>query len=1071
MRSIKIAFCILLLALSAAAADLEKATPTQTPPDSIEVIPAGDTAVSAGEQIAFQAIGYDSAGNVLPALSFAWSLASPLDSIGFFAGSTFTAVEVGLGRVKAVAEGVTGQSGVITVKHGDLDRMFLDLDQTQFVGLPLITSGEVILYDAWDNLVIDYDLEQKPINLETSAGELQPNVIDDNAFQIGGVVRLLPAQIRFGDATAISEVYAASDGVNSQVVAVSFNGYDILDILGTDDATLDTIFLAGDSTVKVVVQNNGSLAPGAPVRVLTSFETGGTTTQQTFTGQSLSIVDTVVVPVPQQGQPASLDELVVRLEADFLIGEQTYTTIDSARLPVTVIQPVFFSVVENSVLPDSAYPGEPFLLSFDVLAEAFDGDVDSTLVSLHLSEDAGGPTVAVVYDGAPAYASYIDDVIGYDGLTGLVPAEAGLASGWYLFRFDYTLYSGGLHYTLEDAYPDSVFLLAAVDLAYVAQSLQPAVVFAGDDAQFGFELMLANDFPIKLYSALSAVSVSGSGFSASASLAAPQDALNPGSNSILSEGLFIPQSQLGQVLRLAGTISYSVLSDQPTFVFATDFDQQEIAVEQLPVLQILRVDAIAPNEPRVNTGQAFSILCRMTNLGSTAVGPLVLSLTSDGASLFEPEQTLASIAANDTVNVSFDVVASDQVSTAEVFRVEILSDGFTHAPHKDNTALVQIERPAELVIDYRLLGLEKSVIPWGREFGLVVEIDNIGDAETTDGTYLLTTGGVDFDGGDSLTGDFTVGEHVNFTFTAPSFDTSVTFTFTVVDVPLDKNSQSQAIVPQRTLEFPVTVESLEADLQIEPDLPGEKLILPGRSKELFALNLMNFGLSPNTRIGLQELSLRFFDLDGEPLPAADVIVVGATGFVENGAKVSVAAAGEDRVDFTFRDFIIEPNQCRRIVLRAEIKPLAARSLKVQLDREDIRAAFVQGPNAGLSPSVVSSVEGPYLVDADFALKRQDLRSSLVVKNNPFNPETESAVFSYELTEPSRIEFRIFTLTGEEVYSRDFLEGSDYGRVGEHFVEWDGCNDKGVPVLNGVYVALLKVNKTGETARVKIALVK
>ncbi|MDH4156529.1 MAG: hypothetical protein OEW00_04555, partial [candidate division Zixibacteria bacterium] len=569
----------------------------------------------------------------------------------------------------------------------------------------------------------------------------------------------------------------------------------------------------------------------------------------------------------------------------------------------------------------------------------------------------------------------------------------------------------------------------------------------------------------------SAVSVSGSAFSASASLAAPQDALLPGPNSVLSEGLFIPASQLGQVLHVVGTISYSVLSDQPTFVFATDFDQQQIPVEQLPVLQILTVDAIAPNTPRVNTGQEFSISCRLTNLGSITVGPVVLSLTSDGTSVFEPEQTLASLAAGETVDVSFDVVASDQASTAEVFRAEILPDGFTHLPYHDNTALVQIERPAELVLGYRLLGLEKSVISWGREFGLVVEIDNIGDAETTDGTYLLTTGGVDFDGGDSLTGDFTVGEHVNFTFTAPSYDTSVTFTFTVVDVPLDKNSRSQAVVPQRTLEFTVTVESLEADLQIEPELLGEKLILPGRSKELFALNLENLGLSSNTRIGLRDLNLRFFDGDGKPLPAADVIVVGATGFIENGIKVSVAAAGEDRAEFTFRDFVIEPNQSRLIVLRAEIKPLAVQSLKVQLNREDFRAAFVQGPNAGLSPTIVSSIEGPYLVDSDFALKRQDLRSSLVAKNNPFNPDVEPAVFSYELTEPSRVEFRIFTLTGEEVYSRDFLEGSDYGRVGEHFVEWDGCNDKGVPVLNGVYVALVRVNKTGESARVKIALVK
>jgi hypothetical protein len=111
------------------------------------------------------------------------------------------------------------------------------------------------------------------------------------------------------------------------------------------------------------------------------------------------------------------------------------------------------------------------------------------------------------------------------------------------------------------------------------------------------------------------------------------------------------------------------------------------------------------------------------------------------------------------------------------------------------------------------------------------------------------------------------------------------------------------------------------------------------------------------------------------------------------------------------------------------------------------------------------------VNTTFAFKGQDLPASLVIQDNPFNPEVSPAVLSYELTAPSAIEFRVFTLAGEEVYSRDIPEGAASTAVGENLVTWDGRNNRGGLVLNGVYICSVKVVRTGQVARTKLALVK
>ena len=70
-----------------------------------------------------------------------------------------------------------------------------------------------------------------------------------------------------------------------------------------------------------------------------------------------------------------------------------------------------------------------------------------------------------------------------------------------------------------------------------------------------------------------------------------------------------------------------------------------------------------------------------------------------------------------------------------------------------------------------------------------------------------------------------------------------------------------------------------------------------------------------------------------------------------------------------------------------------------------------------------------------------------------------------------VEFRVFTLTGEEVYAKDLPEGSEGARLGENDIPWDGRNNAGHMVRNGVYIVSIKIVRTGEYARMKVAVVK
>ena len=68
--------------------------------------------------------------------------------------------------------------------------------------------------------------------------------------------------------------------------------------------------------------------------------------------------------------------------------------------------------------------------------------------------------------------------------------------------------------------------------------------------------------------------------------------------------------------------------------------------------------------------------------------------------------------------------------------------------------------------------------------------------------------------------------------------------------------------------------------------------------------------------------------------------------------------------------------------------------------------------------------------------------------NPFNSET---TITYSLSSPSKVDLRIYSVTGQQVRTLD----SELHGAGTSSSIWDGRNDLGVPVASGMYYAVMR----------------
>ncbi len=70
-----------------------------------------------------------------------------------------------------------------------------------------------------------------------------------------------------------------------------------------------------------------------------------------------------------------------------------------------------------------------------------------------------------------------------------------------------------------------------------------------------------------------------------------------------------------------------------------------------------------------------------------------------------------------------------------------------------------------------------------------------------------------------------------------------------------------------------------------------------------------------------------------------------------------------------------------------------------------------------------------------------------------------------------IQFKIFTILGELVWSYSIPATDPRAYAGRtHSIIWDGINDRGYPVLNGIYY-LFMITKDRVVAKTKVAVVR
>lgn len=939
------------------------------------------------------------------------------------------------------------------------------------VGNPLVTDARVLLFKN-DSLVQDYDIAANPITLAVDTGAITPALLNDTSLFSGGVVSFLPTGVVYSGPTGTVNITASTDSIVSAPFPVSFSGYDILSARLTNGYEITEVFADLPTEVRVLVRNGGNLTALANPSVRTFFRSGGGSAQDFFTPSSGGQVDSLTIVLPTAGAPSGTDTLVFELTAEYMVGDSQYTTMDRLEVPVTINPAASFSVVPGSFQPDSVYARSPFGIEFRILAQDFVGSVDSARTVVTLADVGGGPDLDTIFANKPAFDELLGDTIVYRGLSGLIDSLSPLTPDLYRVYLDYRLYSAGNVFRISRLSVDSLELLAAAPLGYAAGTLSPVEVYGGRGASFGFDLELAGTSGLEIEPPSTTIRLTGESFSASTSLTGLNGGISPGTIAVGTEMIVVPSEQVGKSLTAQASFDYRLPGADNFAHFSTDFGGQTIAVAQIPSVKVVELSVVAPNRPKVNFAQPFQLRYRVANLSpDDAVDSLVLRLTSDGLSTFDSLLTTESLPPQDTITAFFDVTAANVANEGETFTVEIASNNVDIAPPLDNTASATIEAPALITLSANSVGIVNGIVEFGQTFSLTVSLLKSGQAAISSGQYELLTGGVDLNLQQPSTGSIDDLNPLTFNFTAPMTNVSTNITFRLTSFPLDRNTGMPAEVVDSVVVVPVTIASVDAELLVTGTATTSGPAVPGEPTRLLSLNLTNTGLSPIAQIQVDRIRMETTDRMGNPVDAGSVVEVGNTAYYDGDEVVAEPTSGGSRLTFFFDEFRVEAGETREIVLWAVVKGASHQSFRINLADTSVSAAFTQGPNAGLAASVVAPGDTALNLSSTVSSVDAGFESSFVIETNPYNPDMGDVRFAYVLPSAEDVKFRIFTLTGEEVLSRDFASGSSGAEAGLNEVVWDGRNDDGQVVFNGVYIAVVHRVDSDESARLKVAVLK
>jgi hypothetical protein len=516
-----------------------------------------------------------------------------------------------------------------------------------------------------------------------------------------------------------------------------------------------------------------------------------------------------------------------------------------------------------------------------------------------------------------------------------------------------------------------------------------------------------------------------------------------------------------------------------------------------------KIDLFAgPNNPTVvSTSQSFDFTVSIDSVNVTdAVAVIDLPAGFTTSDLILPldsvltwRVTAPDIATNQVDTIRVNAIGSDINSNGDVLAA-LSPQTISVVPHlavQLDTAII-----SPITANAGFVSVGQEIVIQTRALKDSAGLPNMADADP------LFAGGqieIELPTGFTLVGNLltarsfaSLGEIVEWTILAPPYAVDArTIRFTISQLPRDENSGQEAFVNgnQGTKSIAISarkekilVTNLSDSLLTESSFrrgTAQKPILAfsienlaqNTSLAFIAVNLpieLEVAALENMLSSIEVVNVGEFQNRQLTKPPAVLADFAVTSTITNPVLVDLA----DDINLPGTDYSIQPLATDTFLVYVSFNPGATnRSFRLRL--ADLRAYDVNKD----VPIDVIDTRGQPLTDSELNTSRaltvipDDVEEAFRNYPNPFGRDYDETTIVFWLDQDSDVEIRIFTLTGGLV--KTYILGNTARGLHDGDVIWDGRNDRGVRVLNGVYICQIQIKSSAgnNTFITKIAYIK
>jgi hypothetical protein len=967
----------------------------------------------------------------------------------------------------------------LEVLPAELGRLALEIQPTQFLGHPLIGPATITCYDIYGNVKTDFDASETPVELTADKEGLNIAEIDNEDAFKNGVADLELSGIIYNGTGGEVMLAASIEDLISEAEII-YNG---IEIESYYPIKLDTIIAGEGINFSGLAYNRGDLQPITPVDFVGYFESCAGLCRDSSTFRPLFAGENIRIYKYMNGDSLKIgdsDTLVLYAISRYLHDNDTIEVKSLVQLPKYVIEGLELRYVEGSFSIDTIIaPSGLYEISMQLEG---DFDLDNIINRIYFdayyySEDDEEEPRGIFGSWRNSYV-ISGNKVNLQFIFTEIPEIKSL--GW--FSEGYRLLNLGLYlgdnrsrtsYVRNFIGFDSVYFAFSGNLAYEPETFVPKLLSPNRTYSFEFDLNFDGNIdyaPDTTEANRPVFQLLGIDTILTAEIIDDSLKLRKGINHLTTGEIYIPSkytnAEFSPRLIISGRELYASRTD--TITFGDEF----ISVSDLPGIQVYSTSLIAPNPPFLNYGQHFAINIAVRSFATDTIYDATVYILSD------PENDTVAVSSGHAIypssglGVIIPMIADSVSHPAKIYRAAVSAPNADILPPEDNSVAITVQSPAELNLEYSLIGAYEGYVEYGQTFTLQALLSNDGEAEATSGELTITTGGVNFGIPDPLTIVIDPDSISAWALAAPSVSDTAIIKMVLSDIPIDKNTGQTALVKNESLAIMIIIEPSAAELVVNGVIGSAPLVIKGSQSELFTLEMKNNTDNELNIIGLKSIDVELGDRKGNLISPDLILDPGATYFLEEGDIKASGAIIDDILRMSFEDFRLGPKEERAIVFRAKfLKEIDISGFSLHIENQDIKAIFVAGPRLNQAVPVVGEFDNNFRMSGNFTVTPPSLEQSLMIRNNPFNPEIESAEIAYNLERDADVSMRIFTLAGEKVRESEFRAGSVGGRAGNNTIEWDGKNDKGKVVVNGVYVVVIRDNSAGESYKIKLAVMK